>query len=159
LKLKVNLNSRNSIEKVIRELERYENWIVEKTNLLTEKLAVLGGMEATVRFSQAEYTGTNDAQVTVEPITNGWKITARGGSVFFIEFGAGVYYNGTEPYPEPRPSGVVGIGEYGKGHGKQDCWWYGDSQYTHGTPAAMPMYHATRAMEREINRIAAEVFR
>ena len=83
--------------------------------------------------------------------------------MFFIEFGAGVYFNGPEPYPEPRPDGVAKIGEYGQGKGKQNTWGYyddgGNLILTHGTPAAMPMYHAERTMEQEIKRIAREVFR
>ena len=83
--------------------------------------------------------------------------------MFVIEFGAGVYFNGPEPYPEPRPAGVSRIGEYGQGKGKQNTWGYyddgGNLILTHGTPAAMPMYHAERTMEQEIKRIAREVFR
>ena len=116
-----------------------------------------------MRFSRSFYDGEKDVSVSVEPIENGWKIVASGQAVCFIEFGAGVYFNGAEPYPEPRPSGVVGIGEYGQGKGKRDMWGYYDSGgnlvLTHGTPAAMPMHHAGRVMEQEIDRIAREVFR
>lgn len=126
------------------------------------KLAEYGAEEARVRFAGAQYDGTNDTRVTVEPVPNGYKIIASGGSVFFIEFGAGVYYNGSEPYPEPRPAGIVGIGEYGKGKGKQNAWGFyddsGDLVVTRGNPAAMPMYHASRVMFQDVERIAREVF-
>lgn len=160
--IKVSLNT-ESINQAIKELEAYKTWVNQKAKELTEKLAMIGAKEASIRFGSAYYTGDNDAYVTVEPIPNGWEIRADGESVCFIEFGAGVYYNGEEPYPNPRPSGVVGIGQYGKGKGKQNTWGYYDDSdqlvLTHGTPAAMPMYHASKEMRQEILKIAREVFR
>ena len=151
----------SSINRAVKELEIYKAWVKQKTAELTERLATIGAMEATVRFGRAYYDGEKDVSVSVEPIPNGWKIVASGGASFFIEFGAGVYFNGSEPYPD-RPSGVAGIGEYGAGHGKQNTWGYysgsGELVLTHGTPAAMPMHHASRVMEQEIKRIAREVF-
>ena len=37
--------------------------------------------------------------VDVEPIDGGYAIVAKGQAVAFIEFGAGVYHNPSEPYP------------------------------------------------------------
>ena len=157
----VKLNSK-SIGSAIKELRAYKAWVERKTKELARRLAELGAGEAKVRFAGAQYDGNNDAEVSVEAIDNGYKIVASGGSVFFIEFGAGVYYNGTEPYPEPRPSGVVGIGEYGKGYGKRKAWGFYDEGgalvITHGTPAAMPMLHAGRTMQQDVEKIAKEVF-
>lgn len=155
--------SETEIRKALNELNRYKQWVKQKTDMLTERLAVLGAGEASIRFARAYYDGINDVSIEVSPIDNGWKVTASGEAVCFIEFGAGVYFNGTEPYPVPRPPGVSGIGEYGQGKGKQNTWGYynesGELTLTHGTPAAMPMYHAGRAVEREVARIAREVFR
>lgn len=160
--IKASLSDR-SLEKAIKELREYKAWVQKKANELAERLAIIGAREATVRFSGAYYDGDNDVEISVEPIANGYKIVASGSAVFFIEFGAGVYFNGEEPYPNPRPAGVVNIGEYGEGKGKQDVWGYydgaGDLILTHGNPAAMPMYHATRVMEEEIRQIAREVFK
>ena len=157
----VRLNS-GSINQAVREVKAYKKWVLDKTSELTRRLAELGAEEARVRFAGAQYDSANDASVSVEPIANGYQIVASGGSVFFIEFGAGVYYNGTEPYPEPRPPGVAGIGEYGQGKGKQKAWGFydesGELVITHGTPAAMPMLHASRVMQQDVERIAREVF-
>lgn len=157
----VKLNSK-SISSAIKEIRAYKNWVERKTKELTRRLAELGAGEAKVRFAGAQYDGDNDAGVSVEAIDRGYKIVAAGQSVFFIEFGAGVYYNGTEPYPEPRPAGVVGIGEYGKGYGKRKAWGFYDEGgalvITHGTPAAMPMLHASRTMQQDVEKIAKEVF-
>lgn len=157
----VKLNSK-SIGSAIKELRAYRAWVERKTAELTERLAKLGAGEARVRFAGAQYDGNNDAEVSVEAIDRGYKIVAAGQSVFFIEFGAGVYYNGTEPYPEPRPAGVVGIGQYGQGKGKRKAWGFydegGELVITHGTPAAMPMLHASRTMQQAVEQIAKEVF-
>jgi hypothetical protein len=163
--------SGESIKAAIKEIARYKKWVDDKTKLLCERLAIIGAREATVRFSGAYYTDENDTVIDVFPYSvvethgSGYIISASGTALFFIEFGAGVYYNGAEPYPLPRPKGVSKIGEYGQGKGKQDTWGYyrdgnkDDLVITHGTPAAMPMYHATQEMQRELTRVVREVFR
>lgn len=154
--------SEKSINRAIKELERYKKWVEEKTCLLCERLAMIGAHEASVRFTTAIYDGDNDVSVEVKPTDNGWAIIASGQAVAFIEFGAGVYHNPTEPYPNPRPDGIVGIGEYGKGYGKRQAWGYydesGELVLTRGVPAAMPMWYAAKEMEQEILKIAREVF-
>jgi len=153
--------SDKSIGRAIKEIEQYKRWVAEKTKLLCEKLAIVGAHEASVRFASAMYDGDNDVHVEVGPTENGWVIKAKGQAVAFIEFGAGVYHNTSEPYPNPRPEGIVGIGEYGKGYGKRQAWGYydnGELVITRGNPASMPMWYATQEMEREVRRIAQEVF-
>lgn len=161
MKISISLSSA-SIDKAIKQLNEYKKWVSEKTDELLFKLAMVGFTRASVRFKSAYYTGENDAVIDVESTPNGYAITASGESVCFIEFGAGVYYNGSEPYPIPRPDGVEKIGEYGKGKGKQNAWGYYDDSgnlvITHGTPAAMPMYYTAKEMKEEVKRIAMEVF-
>lgn len=158
------------LEESIAKIETFLNpqRLREKGKELCERLAYIGVKEASIRFSQAYDPDGRGVSCYAEPTENGWRIVAEGEDVCFIEFGAGVYYNGTEPYPLPRPEGIYNIGEYvgvdgiAKGHGKQDAWWYtdssGQSQYTHGTPAAMPLYHATKEMLDAVSQIANEVF-
>ena len=153
----------NGISRAIKELEQYAKWVEEKTKELTQRCADIGLQVASVGFAGAMYDGTNDVVVTVEPTENGYKVVASGEAVCFIEFGAGVYYNGAEPYPIPRPAGVVGIGQFGAGQGTNDRWVYrdyGSNQYvvTHGNPAAMPMYNASKEIEARLASIAKEVF-
>ena len=104
----------------------------------------------------------NDSSVTLETIAGGYCIKAEGKAVAFIEFGAGVYHNSGEPYPKPRPDGIVGIGQYGKGLGKRQAWGFKDDSgelvITHGNPAAMPMWYASEEMRKNILKIAKEVF-
>ena len=154
--------SEESIKAAIKEVSRYKKWVDEKTKLLIEKLAIIGAQEASVRFASAMYDGNNDVTVEVSPTDRGWVITASGEAVAFIEFGSGGYHNPGEPYPLPRPQGIVGIGEYGKGMGKRQAWGYydnGELVITRGNPAAMPMWYATEEMRREVLRVAREVFK
>ena len=151
-----------SIDNAIKELRAFRSSIELKKYKLLEALANIGVKEASVRFTTAMYDGVNDSSVTLEPIPNGYCIKAEGKAVAFIEFGAGVYHNPGEPYPNPRPEGIVGIGEYGKGLGKRQAWGFKDASgelvITHGNPAAMPMWYASEEMRSKIQEIAQEVF-
>jgi hypothetical protein len=160
----------NEISKAIKELEQYKQELLRKEQRLLEELAILGFHEASVRFATAIYDGVNDVTVTLDDSGKGFTILAEGQAVAFIEFGSGVYHNSSEPYPNPRPEGVVGIGEYGQGKGKRRAWFYkgepgtnGELQKngvvkTRGNPATMPMWYASEEMKRSILQIAREVF-
>ena len=154
--------STKSIENAMRELKAFRDSLDHKKDKLLEKLSEIGVKEASVRFTTAMYDGVNDSSVTLEAIPAGYCIKAEGKAVAFIEFGAGVYHNSGEPYPNPRPEGIVGIGEYGKGYGKRQAWGFKDESgelvITHGNPAAMPMWYASEEMRSKILKIAQEVF-
>lgn len=160
-----------SIEKAIKEIKKYKQEFLKKEQRLLEGLANIGVREASIRFTTAMYDGVNDATVALEKTSNGYAIVASGQAVAFIEFGTGVYHNTGEPYPNPRPEGIVGIGEYGQGKGKRRAWFYkgeagsnGEMQKngvvkTHGNPAAMPMWYASEEMKRSILQVVKEVWR
>ena len=154
--------SENEIERAINELKQFKKDFLAKEKRLLEGLAEIGIKEASVRFTTAMYDGTNDVSVTLDVTNNGYAIVAEGRAVAFIEFGAGVYHNTGEPYPNPRPMGIVGIGEYGKGHGKRKAWGYKNENdelvITHGNPAAMPMWYASEEIKNSVLKIAKEVF-
>jgi hypothetical protein len=154
--------SSESMRNAIAELKAYRDSLDAKTDKLLEELAYIGVKEASIRFTTAIYDGVNDSSVTMEPIKDGYCIKAEGRAVAFIEFGAGVYHNPGEPYPKPRPSGIVGIGEYGKGYGKRQAWGFRDESgelvITHGTPAAMPLWYASEEMRDAILTTFKEVF-
>ena len=151
-----------SIDNAVKELKAFKISLDRKKDKLLEELANIGIKEASVRFTTAMYDGVNDSSVTLTNIPDGYCILAEGKAVAFIEFGAGVYHNPGEPYPNPRPSGIVGIGEYGKGLGKRQAWGFKDESgelvITHGNPAAMPMWYASEEMRSKILKIAREVF-
>jgi hypothetical protein len=159
--IKMSLSTKD-VAHAIKELKAYRDSIERLEKQLLEELANIGLNEARVGFTTAMYDGVNDSDVTLETIENGYRIVAKGEAVAFIEFGAGVYHNPTEPYPKARPDGIVGIGEYGKGYGKRQAWGYkdesGELHITHGNPAAMPMWHASEEMRNSILKIAKKVF-
>lgn len=79
----------------------------------------------------------------------------------FIEFGTGVFYNGTgSPHPKGAELGYT-IGSYGP-NGLKKTWWFSKngmhSLRSHGIPALMPIYKAAREIEPKIASIAREVF-
>ena len=155
--------SASSIRDAINELAVYRDSLEAKKDKLLEELANIGLREASIRFTTAMYdAGVNDVHVTLNSTENGYCILAEGKAVAFIEFGAGVYHNSGEPYPNPRPEGIVGIGEYGLGHGKRKAWGFrnesGELVITHGNPAAMPMWYASEEMRSKIKSKFLEVF-
>ena len=81
----------------------------------------------------------------------------------WVEFGAGVYHNGS-PGSSPHPHGAelgMKIGGFGKGNGKKEVWGFyenGELKLSRGTPARMPMALAITTVCNDIQSIAKEVF-
>ena len=151
----VNIFDYASVSRAQRRLDEYFADLIEKANTVCERLASMGAVRASLDFSRAIYNGTNDVEVTVEPIDNGYAIHARGNAVLFIEFGSGASYG----YGHPEPEGY-GPGTYpGKGHWDDpNGWWYGNHEHSYGNPPAAAMYHAKQDVLQEVQRIADEVF-
>lgn len=160
----------NSIDKAIREVQQYKADITRKMKLLQNRVSTLIAWRASQGFSSALVSdiisgekrfGSVDVQVDERgDIT---VILAMGEDAAFIEFGAGVYYNGSvgsSPHPKGGELGMT-IGSYGKGYGAKNVWGFyedGELKLTHGTPAAMPMYNAVKEVCADIANIAKEVF-
>ena len=145
-----------------------------KMNEVCKRLAEIGLATASVGYSNFVlhegipsgndvdwYERTPVIDVKVEPMKNGYKVIAEGKELFFVEFGAGVYYNGSEAYPGERPEGIIGIGQYGRGYGNRNAWGFDDGSgkvVTRGNMPSATMYYASEDMKREIERITKEVF-
>lgn len=162
--------SEQSIEGAIKELERYKQDILKKTELLREKVADRLADEAQKGFNGAVVDdmvrgGKRYGQVAVSVDNRGIMtvVIADGEDAVWIEFGAGVHHNGS-PGSSPHPNGVelgMTIGGFGKGNGKKDTWGFyedGELKLTRGTPAKMPMARAVTTVCSEISEIAKEVF-
>lgn len=162
--------SSSDIDRAIKELADYKQDILKKTDLLREKVAQRLADEAQKGFNGAVLDdllkgGTKFAQVDVSVDNRGsvTVVVANGEDAVWIEFGAGVYHNGS-PGSSPHPSGAeLGfvIGGFGKGNGKKETWGYyeeGELRLTRGTPATMPMSRAITTVCDEISEIAKEVF-
>lgn len=160
-----------SIRKAIQELEAYSQSLKQRSDTLCLRIAELIRNYAQEGFSSAVAdTAINRAsksanvEVTVEKRgDSAYAVVASGEDAVWVEFGAGVYYNGaagSSPHPKGSELGFM-IGGYGKGHGRRQVWGYMDSEglvLTRGTPAAMPMYNAFVRAKGEIESIAREVF-
>lgn len=164
-----------TISKAIAEIEDYEKNLEKKNRIFMERLAEIGIREATTRFGNAIYAGTNDVKVkdTPEWISDTkLVISASGKSITFIEFGAGVHY-AAESHPKAAEFGFT-RGGYGHHLGKLDSWRYegdpgnngkviesGEHQgmvETHGNPANRALYESAKEMREQIKKIAKEVF-
>ena len=87
-----------------------------------------------------------------------------GEDVMFVEFGAGVHFNGPAG-SSPNPLGVqlgYTIGSYGHGQGAREYWFYEDetgaTQVSYGTEATMPMWRADQEIRQKFASIAKSVF-
>lgn len=154
--------SPKSLKSAIKELKAYKAEFGHKCDLVVQKLVEYGRQTAEERFAFAQYDGEKD--ITVKIVKEGTKymIVANGWAVAFIEFGAGVHYNGPDGhYPLPKPEGIVGIGEYGFKMGRNDSWTYQEGNVrvvSYGNPAAMPMYFASVEMRQRLQDAVREVF-
>lgn len=163
MKLTINPLSIASIENTINVLDRYVTILKKLEEELPKALAEFGKVYAQANYNTAPMDiapsgGWDSANITVDavPVEGGFAVQANGKDVCFVEFGAGVYYNGSESYLGNRPPNVAGIGQYGHGRGKQDMWVFerdGEKVWTHGTPASNTLYYTAQEMR---NRVAEE---
>ena len=169
-KIKMALTS-ESVRNALYEVQKYRDDLARKTELLRQRIGMVIAWSASQGFSSAivddvingekryanvEVSVTEEAETTV--------VIANGSDAVFVEFGAGVYNNGsvgTSPHPKGQELGFT-IGGYGKGNGRKEVWGFyegGQLVLTHGAPASMPMYRGMKEACDQIAAIAGEVFR
>lgn len=170
----------SDIERAIKEVDKYKRDFVKKVDVFRERvaqeikdLAQSGFNSSMVEdvLSSSPNGSPHQAKVTVSFESNGnVTVVATGqneADAIWVEFGAGVYHNGSvgsSPHPQGAKLGYT-IGGYGVGRGKQGVWGYyevpGNKNtlvLTHGTPATMPMYTAMKTISAKVTTIAKEVF-
>lgn len=165
--MKINVTlSPSGIEKAVQQLEKYKQDLNTKITVFLQRLG-----DAGIDVVKANMRPAGDYIVPDNPdfrLTHGGRrgvLSLSGKDVLFVEFGAGVHYNGALGN-SPNPKGVeMGyfIGSYpGQTHAGEDKWYYrdedGQPHKTHGTQAGMPMYKASQYMRGHIREIAREVF-
>lgn len=169
--------SARSIDRAIKELAQFKEDFQKKCEELLRRIAERLAEEAQNGFSGAivddltEKSGSpRKASVNVHTENRGdyFAIVADGTDAVWVEFGAGVYHNGSvgsSPNPLATnatgvPNPPIAIGTFGKNGRKQTWGFYedGELKITRGTPAAMPMYNAVQTVSREVLEIAREVF-
>jgi len=168
----VELNSA-SIDHAIRELQNYKKWILEKTQEFLKALGEEGVQISSVKFSEAEYDGTNDVSCSVEERdSTKVAVVAIGNATLFIEFGTGITY--ADNHPEAAANGMI-RGEYGHRLGRLEKGWrykgdpgthgeiitegkHAGEVHTYGNPANMCMYLTIRELEQRFEEIARRVY-
>jgi hypothetical protein len=170
-KITINALSAKSLNDAAKQVERIKKQYIAKNKTFVKELAKSGIVEA-----RNHLVGDGDSEppdfYTDNPYaTSGTKgayaestLRLQGEDVAFVEFGAGVHYNG-HPNSSPNPLGVklgYTIGSYGWHQGLEDHWWYkgddGEQHLSQGTEATMPLFHASEHIKQEYMRIAKEVF-
>lgn len=163
MKIQVNAFSIDSINHGFAEILQYRKKLNKLCSELPKRLAEFGAVQAQMRFDTGTYdilisgmhSNPKGINVTAEQSENGFVVRANGKTVCFVEFGAGVYYNGWENYRGTRPAGIVGIGQWGKGRGKGEAWAFydpvtGDLTFTRGTPANNCMWYTAQELAQRV---------
>ena len=164
--------SEQDIDRAIKELAQYKEGFKSKCEELLRRIAERLAEEAQSGFNGAivddltEKSGNpRKASVNVRAENRGdyFAVVADGTDAVWVEFGAGVYHNGS-PGSSPHPHGAelgMTIGGFGKGNGKKEVWGFyenGELKLSRGTPARMPMALAITTVCNDIQSIAKEVF-
>ena len=161
MNIKINPFDESSIDEAIERLEQYAKGLDAKSKQLAEKLAFHAQMLAEYAYEGTQNDGPKDVHVTSEPTEKGYRITASGDTVLFMEFGAGITYGGG--HPEAGTFGM-GPGTYpnGKGNWNKPNGWYIPKEkgggHTFGNVPSMAMYNAEQETRRQIETFAKEIF-
>lgn len=166
----------SSISAAIAKLDDYSRWVQTKADELRERLgdmirdkaqpvfnaSVADNVFRVVDGSFVDETEFGKVEVYVISSQDLTVVFADGEDAVFMEFGAGVYYNGAVGSPNPLGANLgLTIGSYGP-NGAKETWGYygedGELHLTHGTPASMPLYRAVQSVRQDIVQIAKEVF-
>lgn len=176
-RINVSLTTPGQLDDCIAYLQGYVNSLDEKAMLIVDMLANIGitALRAYVKpispfYKEGSEGGTLTTNRTSLSETNdGWeaRVSLGGGQCVFVEFGAGVTFNGakgTSKHPKGIENGFT-IGSYNPSSPNAtnpNGWWYtdkwGNSQHTYGTPTFAPLYKSSIDMLLAVEKIAKEVF-
>lgn len=151
--------------KALKDIEAYKEQFKASVTETVKQATEIGKAEAQMRFAIAKYDGTKDVRVTSTVRKRTGTITASGESVLFIEFGTGLEAENPRDIPMGFYStaylpGSWSEGPQGKGHwDNPHGWYYAHGRRTKGNPANKCMYDAAKEVERNVGRIAREVFK
>lgn len=166
--LSLNLFDKRSIDRVIKEIRLQRNEISNKCSEFVRRLSEIG--IPVIKQNIVSTIGDSDKNHNIYIKVNSFgsysqaTLYVEGRDMLFMEFGSGVYYNGSvggSPHPKGKEFGYT-IGSYGKGQGKNESWFYytdsGEIAMSHGTKASMPVYKASIEIRTQILKIAREIF-
>lgn len=166
----------SGIKALQKELEKYRDSLTYKARLLSEKLAEIGIKVAEAKIGESplgKYV-TIKTDITEEKagckailIATGETFTNEGYAPFntllAIEFGAGIRYN-SEENPQAPDLGF-GVGTFpDQTHAfDKNGWWFWSEEkqawiHSYGVKATMPMYQASMEIQKNIAKVAKDVF-
>ena len=160
-----------SVDGINRLVNDLENYLLIKAERLLQELADRGIATADERIENTDGDSNKNVVVRVSDVSYVGNnvvmtITAEGEDILFIEFGAGVFYNGgvvgKSPHPWGEEMGYV-IGKYPKGRkgyslGRFMSWTTPSGKISMGTKASMPMLGAMETMYRDVDDACKKVF-
>lgn len=168
-KITIDALSADSLEKAASRVRKLQRTYINRNREFVRQLTALG---INVIYMNLWGEGDSEPPEPNQPhVMMGSKdgvmtatLRLRGEDVMFVEFGAGIHYN-TPAGQSPHPLGVelgYTIGSYGQGHGAQEYWTYedddGQTHYSQGTEATMPMWKADQEIRQKFASIAKTVF-
>ena len=167
--MRINIElSQKSIQSAIKQIENCRDKLIRKNREFVKRLGEVGipVIDSNIAVAAGDSDKTHDAYIKINSFGDYAQATliVSGKDLLFIEFGAGVHYNGavgSSPHPLGASKGYT-IGSYGKGNGSKDAWYYysdtGEVVKSHGTQATMTVYKAGVEMRQQMLKIAKERF-
>ena len=167
-KISIDLFDGKSLDNAIKQIQEYQRTLNDKCEMFVRRLAEVGIpiIDQNIASSSGDSDKGHNTYIKINSFGSysQARLIVEGKDLLFIEFGAGVHYNGNlggSPHPKGKEMEYT-IGSYGKGQGKNDFWFYyadsGEAVMSHGTQATMPVYKAGAEIRRQILKIAREVF-
>lgn len=173
-RLKADL-SISGIRKLQKDIEKYQNSIEYKARLLAERLAEMGIEVINIKVGESPLGKYVSVKTNISATKMGCKamLIATGevkysdehnpfNTLLAIEYGAGIYHN---PVANPNADKFgLGVGTFpGQIHAFEDGWYFWDEEkqkwmYTHGVKATMPMYQASLEIQKNVVKIAKQIF-
>lgn len=167
-KISIDLFDGKSLDNAIKQIQEYKRTLNDKCEMFVRRLAEIGIpiIDENINAAAGDSDKGHNTYIKINSFGSYSRaqLVVEGKNLLFIEFGAGVHYNGNlggSPHPKGKEMGYT-IGSYGKGQGKNDFWFYyadsGEAVMSHGTQATMPVYKAGVEIRRQMLKIAREVF-
>lgn len=163
MKISISLNE-ESIQSAISKVEEYKKTYRKKIDEFLLKLAEIGYEIEYITYLSADLPLDNDIKVyPPQKIENGYKITANGKDICFVEFGTGVYAGDaggydTKEIPEQIEARPGSWSDTHAGVFSKHGFWHYKKVLFYGTKPAMGFYYAKKEMCDKIIETAREVF-
>lgn len=150
MRIRVNLGTKS----LGKDLENYIQKIDMSRVDASKELAIKGASHMNRMLSKYRGAFAYPQQINAYA----WRIVGDGDQFPFVEFGAGVHFNDEDVAPERYDYGMVGIGEYGAGRGKNDYWYYNGEKF-YGYKAVRSIYYTRLYLQRNGKRILREALK